>query len=172
MHSVILQVRRSKSMKKIFLKLLLILVVASSSLYGASKENVIFSKNMDAKYSEKVYRKVTILFTEARLKLQKKYKKYLEFEYVDKNLTDKKEVIKYLKEKDARYYAYLTIKEKKKCTQQECQVYYIVKVIDAKKKKNITMKMKVVIIDNEFVEITPALIKSNTKKLVKFLKKR
>jgi len=146
--------------------------MATPTLYGASQENVIFSKHMDAKYSDKVYRKVTILFTEARLKLQKKYKKYLEFEYVDKTLKDKKEIIKFLGKKGARYYAYLSIKEKKKCTKQKCQVDYIIKVIDAKKKKNITIKMKAVVIDNEFVEVKQALIKSNTKKLVKFLKKR
>lgn len=158
-------------MRNIFIKLLLVLSLASSILLGASEENIIFSKKIDAKYNEKVYRKVTILFTEARLKLQKKYKKYLNFEYTTDYITAKKEVIKYLKEKNARYYVTLSIKEKK-CKNGICNVQYNIKVVDGKKKKNITLKLKAKINNNEFTEIKPALIKSNTKKLVKFLKKR
>ena len=138
---------------------------------GASEATVIFSKKMDAKYNEKVYRKVTILFTEARLKLQKKYKKYLNFEYRDDLVKGKKNIIKYLKDNNARYYVSLEIKEKK-CKKGICKVSYKIKVMDGKKKKNITLKLKAKINNNEFTEVKPALIKSNTKKLVKFLKKR
>ena len=59
-------------MNKLFVKVLLLLSLISSVAYSASEETVVFSKKLDAKYDEKVYRKVTILFTEARLKLQKK----------------------------------------------------------------------------------------------------
>jgi len=156
---------------KLFVKLLLIITLASSALMSSSEATVIFSKKMDAKYDEKVYRKVTILFTEARLKLQKKYKKYLNFEYRDELVEGKKNIIKYLKENKARYYVYLNIKEKK-CKNTICKVDYIIKVVDGKKKKNITLKVKANINNNEFAEIKSALIKSNTKKLVKFLKKR
>ena len=159
-------------MKNIFLKILLFLAIGSSVVYGASNENIIFSKHIDAKYDEKVYRKVIILFTEARLKLQKKYKKYLNFEYVDTQIIDKKKIIRYLKENDARYYVYLKIKEKNKCNKNKCCVIYTIKVIDAKKKSNITLKLNAIIKNNEFTEIKQALIKSNTKKLIKFLKKR
>ena len=158
-------------MKSLFLKLALLLVLVSSSLLGATEENVIFSKQMDARYDEKVYRKVTILFTEARLKLQKKYKKYLNFEYTDESIDGKKNIIKYLKEKKVRYYVNLDIQEKK-CKDNRCQVYYIIKVMDGKKKKSFKMKIKSTIVGNEFAEIKQALIKSNTKRLVKFLKKR
>ncbi len=140
-------------------------------LLGATEENVIFSKKMDAKYDEKVYRKVTILFTEARLKLQKKYKKFLDFEYNDDLVKGKKNIFKYLKEHKARYYVYLDIKEKK-CKNKICKANYIIKVVDGKKKKNITLRLKVKINNNEFAEVKPALIKSNTKKLISFLKKR
>lgn len=158
-------------MRSIFIKVALLLSLISSVGYAASEENVVFSKVLDAKYDEKVYRKVTILFTEARLKLQKKYKKYLNFEYIDESIVEKKEIIKYLKGKNARYYVSLNIKEKK-CKNGICKADYIIKVMDAKKKKNITLKLKAKINNNEFTEVTPALIKSNTKKLVKFLKKR
>lgn len=140
-------------------------------LLGATEESVIFSKKMDAKYDEKVYRKVTILFTEARLKLQKKYKKFLEFEYKDDLVKGKKNIFKFLKKNHARYYVYLDIQEKK-CKKNICKANYIIKVIDGKKKKNITLRLKVKINNNEFAEVKPALIRSNTKKLVSFLKKR
>ena len=158
-------------MNKLFVKVLLLLSLISSVAYSASEETVVFSKKLDAKYDEKVYRKVTILFTEARLKLQKKYKKYLNFEYVEDSIEDKKEIIKFLKEKKARYYVSLDIKEKK-CKDGICKAKYIIKVTDSKKKKNITLNLKSKINNNEFVEISSALIKSNTKKLVKFLKKK
>lgn len=158
-------------MKSLFLKLALILALASASLFGATEANVVFSKKLDAKYDEKVYRKVTILFTEARLKLQKKYKKFLNFEYINESIDGKKEIVKYLEEKKARYYVELEIQEKK-CKENRCQAYYIIKVTDGKKKKNIKMKIKATIVGNEFTEIKQALIRSNTKKLVKFLKKR
>jgi len=158
-------------MKNIFIKIALLLSLLSSFAYGATEENVIFSKELDAKYDEKVYRKVTILFTEARLKLQKKYKKYLNFQYTTDYIVGKKNIIKYLKEHDARYYVNLTIKEKK-CKNDICKVNYVIRVVDGKKKKNITLKLKAKINNNEFTEVSSALIKSNTKKLVKFLKKR
>lgn len=158
-------------MRKLFIKIALLLSLISSVAYSASEETVIFSKKMDAKYNEKVYRKVTILFTEARLKLQKKYKKYLNFEYIEKSIDGKKNIAKYLEDKKARYYVSLNIKEKK-CKNGICTAKYIIKVTDAKKKKNTTLNIKAKINNNEFTEITPALIKSNTKKLVKFLKKR
>ena len=143
----------------------------SSVAYSATEETVVFSKELDAKYDEKVYRKVTILFTEARLKLQKKYKKYLNFEYIEKSIVGKKNIAKYLEEKKARYYVSLDIQEKK-CKDGICKANYTIKVTDAKKKKNTTLRIKAKIKNNEFTEVTPALIKSNTKKLVKFLKKR
>lgn len=157
-------------MKNLFIKLVLLLSFISSFSFGASEATVIFSKKIDKKYNEKVYRKTTILFTEARLKLQKKYKKFLLFEYEDTQLTNKKEIIKHLKSKNARYYVYLTIKDKGKCKNKKCKVDYIIKVFDAKKKKTTKLKMKALINDNEFAEVTPALIKANTKRLVKFLK--
>ena len=157
---------------KYILKLILVSVFLSSAVFGATQEKVVFSKKMDAKYDEKVYRKVTILFTEARLKLQKKYKKFLDFEYVDNKLTNKKEVIKYLKTNGARYYVTLDIQDKKKCKNNKCRVKYIIKVVDGKKKKNTSLKIEAVINNNEFTEMKAAFIKSNTKKLVKFLRQR
>jgi len=158
-------------MKKL-LKLILIMAFVSSVASAATQEKVIFSKNIDKKYNEKVYRKVTILFTEARLKLQKKYKKFLDFEYVDDKLSDKKKIINYVKTKDARYYVSLDIKEKKKSKSNKCKAKYIIKVFDGKKKKNISLKIDVLINNNEFIEMKVAFIKSNTKKLVKFLRQR
>lgn len=154
------------------LKLLLVISIVASSLSAVTNEKVIFSKNMDKKYNEKVYRKVTILFTEARLKLQKKYKKFLDFEYVDDRLTDKTEIIKYLISKKARYYVTLDIDDKNRCKNKKCKVRYIIKVIDAKTKRNKTLKINALINNNEFTEIKVAHIKSYTKRLVKFLRKR
>ena len=149
------------------------MALVSSSLFGAKEENVVFSKVMPKKYDEKVYRKVTVLFTEARLKLQKKYRKYLTFIY-DENtkLKNKKEIKKYLKKYNARYYVTLDIKEKKKkCTKVECQVKYIIKVYDAKKNKSQKFSLKAVIKNNEYADISSGVIRSNTSKLVRFLKK-
>lgn len=152
------------------MKIFFILVITVTYSFGASEATVIFSKSIDKKYNEKIYRKTTILFTEARLKLQKRYKKVLNFIYEDKKLTNKKQIMEYLKGQNARYYVYLDVKEKNKCTGVLCKADYIIKVYDAKKKKNTKLKIKSLINNNEFVEISPALIKSNTKKLVKFLK--
>jgi len=159
-------------MKFLIIKLLLLVTFFASNSFGASQATVIFSKKLDSKYDAKVYRKTTILFTEARLKIQKKYKKYLNFEETKTQLTDKKKIITFLKSKGARYYVYLTIKDKSKgrCKNNKCKVDYIIKVFDAKKKKNTKLKIKAYISSNEFAEITPALVKSNTKRLVKFLK--
>jgi len=157
---------------RFLLKLLLTISIVASSLSAATNEKVIFSKQMDKKYDEKVYRKVTILFTEARLKLQQKYKKFLDFEYVDNQLSDKKEIMRFLNTKGARYYVTLDIRDKKKCKNNKCQVKYIIKVVDSKHKSNQTLKIDALINNNEFTEMKVAHIKSNTKKLVKFLRKR
>ena len=157
---------------KFILKLLLIIAFASTISNAATEEKVVFSKKMDAKYDEKVYRKVTILFTEARLKLQKKYKKFLEFEYVDTHLDDRREIEKFLKSKNARYYVTLDIKDLKKCKDKKCKVKYKIEVFDAKKRKNMKLNISAIINNNEFTEMKAAFIKSNTKKLVKFLRRR
>ena len=61
-------------MKNFIIKALVALFLLSSSLFGAVEENVVLCNQLDAKYDAKVFRKVTILLTEARLELQKKYK--------------------------------------------------------------------------------------------------
>lgn len=157
---------------KYLLKLALIVAFISSISFGATEEKVVFSKTMDAQYDEKVYRKVTILFTEARLKLQKKYKKFLDFEYVDTRLEDRREIEKFLKSKNARYYVTLEIRDLKKCKDHKCKVQYIIEVFDGKKRKNMKLKIAALINNNEFTEIKVAHIKSNTKKLVNFLRQR
>ena len=159
-------------MKKI-VKLILILAVVVNVAYGAKEENVLFSKVIPEKYDEKVYRKVTVLFTEARLKLQKRYRKYLTFIYDEnKKLKNKKEIKKELKKHKARYYVTLEIKEKdKNCVKTECEVKYIIKVYDGKKNKSQKFKLKGIVKNNEYVDIPSGLIRSNTSKLVKFLKK-
>ena len=160
-------------MKKL-LHIVMILLLAST-LYGAKEENVVFSKVMPPKYDQKVYRKVTVLFTEARLKLQKKYRKYLTFIYDEqKKLSDKKAIKKELKKQNARYYVTLDIKEKKKgCTNlvQGCKVKYVIKVFDGKKNKHKKFSLKAVIKNNEYADISSGVIRSNTSKLVKFMKK-
>ena len=161
-------------MLKIFIKVLLSLLILNSVALGAVEEKVILCNQMDAKYDEKVYRKVTILLTEARLKLQKKYKKYLSFEYQDKLIEDKAAIKKELKKQGARYYVYLEIKDtsKGKCKNKKCKADYTIKIYDAKKNKNLKVKIKVFINNNEFTEIKVGYMKSSTKKIVKFLKSR
>ena len=161
-------------MKKIILTIFSLLFIFNINLFGAVEEKMILCNTLDKKYDEKVYRKVTILMTEARLKLQKKYKKFLNFEYQDKLITDKKIIKKELKKQGARYYTYLDIvdRSKGKCKNNKCKVDYILKLYDAKKNKKYKVKLKALINNNEFTEIKVGYIKSATKKLVKFLKAR
>lgn len=159
---------------KNIVKIVLILAFGFSLSFAAKEENVLFSKDIPKKYNEKVYRKTTILFTEARLTLQKRYKKYLTFIYdeVGKKLKNKKKIKKYVKSFKARYYVTLDIKEKKnRCNDSMCEVKYIVKVYDTKKNKMQTFKFKAIIKDNEFADIDSGHLKLATKKLVKFLKR-
>ncbi len=159
---------------KLFLKIFFSLLIFNTILLSAVEEKVVLCNELDSKYNEKVFRKVTILLTESRLKLQKKYKKYLNFEYQEKLIKDKKLIKSNLKDNDARYYVYLEIKDKSKglCLNNRCKVDYIVKIYDAKKNKNQKIKIKALINNNEFTEIKAGHMKSATKKLVKFLKAR
>ena len=158
-------------MKHLFIKLIILLGLLNVSLFASSEATVLFSQKKNDNYNEKVYRKTTILFTEARLKLQKKYKKYLNFVYDDVGLTNKKEIAKHLKKIGARYYAYTDVRLKKKhCKKLQCKAKYVIKIYDAKKKKSMKLSLKAIINNNEFAQITSALMKANTKKLYKFLK--
>ncbi|SFV75289.1 hypothetical protein MNB_SM-3-17 [hydrothermal vent metagenome] len=162
-------------MKNKMIKIMMILALFSSvTLFGAVEEKVIMCNALDAKYDKKVFRKATILMTEARLKLEKKYKKFLTFEYQEKLLKDKKSIKKALKKAGARYYVYVDIvdKSKGKCPNKKCKVDYILKLYDGKKNKKYKLKLKAYINNNEFTEIKAAHIRSATKKLVRFLKAR
>ena len=158
-------------MKTVLIKIILLLGLLNIAVYASSEATVLLSQKKNVQFNDKVYRKTTILFTEARLKLQKKYKKYLNFVYDDVGLTNKKEIAKHLKKIGIRYYAYTDIKLKnKKCKKTQCKAKYTIKIFDAKKKRSMKLTLKANINNNEFAEITPALMKSNTKKLYKFLK--
>jgi len=161
-------------MKKLFLSVLAFVFVLNASLFGAVEEKMIICKTLDKKYDSKVFRKTTVILTEARLKLQKKYKKFLTFEYQDELLKGKKAIKKELKKQNARYYVYLEIKDKSKgkCKNKKCKTDYTIKLYDMKKNKKYKVKLKAYINNNEFTEIKAGYIKSATKKLVKFLKAR
>ena len=89
-------------------------IVLSSYLFSASPVyKILMSKHVQKPYNEDVYKKTIILMTEARLFLQKKYKKKIIFEYQTNLLKSKEDMIKELKSKDARFYIYLDIKKRK-----------------------------------------------------------
>ena len=65
------------------------------SLFAKGPEyKLLISEYMPKEYGPKIIKKTTILLTEARLYLQKKYKKKISFIYTPEHLTDKKEIKK------------------------------------------------------------------------------
>ena len=143
-------------------------------MFGAVEEKMILCNQVDSQYNEKVFRKVTVLLTEARLKLQKRYKKYLTFEYQKDLIIGKKKIKAELEKQSARYYVTLNIKDKSKgkCSRGKCKADYIIKIFDAKKNKNFKIKIKAFIKNNDYTEIKLGYMKSSAKKIVKFLKAR
>ena len=155
------------------LKIILILVLLSSGLFGGSKiQTVLMSKVVQKPYDADVYKKTIVLMTEARLYLQKKYKKKIIFEYDDNTLfTKKKDIVNELKKKNARFYVYLEI-VKKKAKNNLQKVFYNLKIFDKKSKRLKTVKTKAIIRDLKIVKISQGDLKSSAKKIAKILKKR
>ncbi len=155
------------------LKIILILVLLSSGLFGGSKiQTVLMSKVVQKPYDADVYKKTIVLMTEARLYLQKKYKKKIIFEYDDNTLfTKKKDIVNELKKKNARFYVYLEI-VKKKAKKNLQKVFYNLKIFDKKSKRLKTVKTKAIIRDLKIVKISQGDLKSSAKKIAKILKKR
>jgi len=157
------------------MKRIIILIGLLSTLLTAKSvtENVVMNEYLEKEYNAKVYKKVIILITEARLKLQKKYKKKLVFMQINEEVREKKEMKALLETNNARYYIGLEIlKKDKECKIEECKVMYNIIIYDGKKNKIKTIKTKATLIKNIDVVIKTGHIRATTKKLVKFMQKR
>jgi len=155
-------------MKKIIFILLLIstIVYAKKPIY-----NVLISETVPSGYDSKLYKKAVVLLTDARLYLQKKYKRTIEFKQTSLRVTSKSQQKQLLSKEGARYYVYVTIKEKKK-RGRLTDVYYNLVIYDGKKNKTKTVKTKATIKDKEVVKIAKGDMKSTKKKLAKFFKQK
>jgi hypothetical protein len=155
------------------MKKIIILFLIFSNILFASKPvyKVIMSKYIDKKYSQNIYKKSIVLMTEARLFLQKKYKKKIVFEYTDELKKSKKDVFEFLKSKKARFYVNLII-DKKKSKKNLEKVFYNLRIFDAHSKRFKTVKTKAIIKDKSVVKISQGNLKSSAKKIAKILKKR
>ena len=151
--------------KLVFLFIFVVTLFAKAPVY-----KVLMSDVVPNGYHEDVYKKAIVLMTEARLYLQKKYRKKITFEYIHQKLKDKNKIIKLLKENNARFYVHLEI-IKKKAKKNLQKVYYNLVIFDKKKKRFKTIKTKAIIRDKMVVKISQGSIKSTGKKIAKFMKK-
>jgi hypothetical protein len=148
-----------------------LLITVSAVFAQAPTYKVIMSENITTGYEKDVYKKTIVLMTEARLYLQKKYKKKIVFAYTKDLATEKKDIEKVLEEKDARFYVYLKIVKKKSKKNLEKVLYNIV-IFDKHSKRSKTVKTKAIIRDKKIVKIPTGDLKSSAKKIAKILKKK
>ena len=152
--------------------ILALLFITSTFLFGATPTyKVIMSENITTGYEKDVYKKTIVLMTEARLYLQKKYKKKIIFNYTPDYLTSKDEILKFLQQNDARFYVHLEIVKKKAKRNLEKVLYNLI-IFDKHTKREKTIKTKAIIRDKKIVKISQGNLKSSAKKIAKILKKR
>lgn len=155
-------------MKKLFLIFLLLSGVAFAK---APIYKVLMSETVPQGYEQDVYKKTIVLMTEARLYLQKKYKKKIRFEYQPNLLKGKDAVMKELEKTGARFYVFLQID--KKATKRNLEkVLYNLNIFDKHTKRKKTVKTKAIIRDKKIVKISTGDLKSSAKKIAKILKKK
>jgi len=157
-----------------FKKIILVFLLMVTYLFGMAEDNVVMNKYLDKKYKESVFDYADVLITEARLLLQKKYKKTLTFIPLKDNNSlvhsrDKKDII--LKDNQARYFVQLIIDEKK-CKNNTCLAYYELDIYDGKKNLSQVVKTKAKIDDNEVVTIKKGHLRAAVKSISSFMKKR
>jgi len=157
-------------MNKMKRLVLLFLVIVSVSFAASPTYKVVMSENITTGYEKDVYKKTIVLMTEARLYLQKKYKKKIIFAYTSDIVTKKEDMLKELDKNDARFYVYLKI-EKKKSKKNLEKVYYNIVVFDKNSNRSKTVKTKAIIRDKKIVKIKQGDLKSAAKKIAKILKK-
>ena len=95
-------------------RVLLLLIFVSITLFGAKEDRIIMSEEIPSGCMAGVKKPFIVIETEARLKLQKKYRKKLVFINQDKTLKGKKAIKAECKKQKARYYAYFEIDKKGK----------------------------------------------------------
>ena len=168
MHLAISQVR-TNNMKRI----LLLLLFVSMSLFGAKQENIILSEELPKGCDLNIKKPFVVIMTEARLKLQEKFRKKLTFINQDKTLKDKKTIKAECKKQHARYYAYFEIDKKgKKCKSgKKLKVYYNIIVWDTKKNKHKKFKTQAILQGREYAIIKAGHVRATGKKITKFLKR-
>ncbi|MEA2049164.1 MAG: hypothetical protein U9O56_00300 [Campylobacterota bacterium] len=153
-------------------KLVLLLFFMVSVAFGRGPEYVILmSETIPKGYEKDVFKKSIVLMTEARLYLQKKYKKKVSFKYQESLVSKKDDILKELKKENARFYVYLKIDKKKSRKNQE-KGYYNLVIFDAHSKRSKTIKTKSMIRDKKIVKISQGDIKNSAKKIAKILKKK
>ncbi len=153
-------------------KILILLFITTTFLFGATPiYKVLMSENITTGYEKDVYKKTIVIMTEARLYLQKKYKKKIIFDYTPDYLTSKEDRLKLLEERDARFYVHLEIVKKKSKGNLEKVLYNIV-IFDKHSKREKIVKTKAIIRDKKIVKISQGNMKSSAKKIAKILKKK
>ena len=153
-------------------KVLVLFFLLSSIIFAkAPVYKVLMSETVPKGYETDVYKKTIVLMTEARLYLQKKYKKKIIFEYQEKLLKNKSAILKELDKIGARFYVFLDIDKKATKANLE-KVLYNLTIIDKKNKRKKVVKTKAIIRDKKVVKITAGDLKKSAKKIAKILKKR
>jgi len=155
------------SIVKIIIVYVLLATVAFAKL---PTEKILMSEAVPKGYEADVFKKTIVLMTEARLYLQKKYRKKVTFEYIPNKLK-KDQISSVLKKYDARFYVSLKIKKQKAKKNLEKVLYSLV-IFDSKKNRLKTVKTKAIIRDKKIVKISQGALKSSAKKIAKILKKR
>ena len=127
-------------------KILLILFIFSFVVFGRGKEyKILISEYLPNKFNRDIIERTTIILTEARLYLQKKYKKKVSFAYTNDYLKDKNKINSLLEKNKSRYYATTDIKIKK-CTKEGhrefCKGLYTIELYDKKRKRKKSFKLK------------------------------
>lgn len=153
-------------------KIIFLFLLATSFLFaGGPVHKVIMCEQVPAGYEKDIYKKTIVLMTEARLYLQKKYKKKIIFEYHEKLLDKKEEITRMLEMTGARFYVYLEV-DKKKFKKNLEKVSYNLKIFDNHGNRSKTIKTKAIIRDKKIVIIDTGDMKNSAKKIAKILKKK
>jgi hypothetical protein len=143
------------------------------ALFGAKEEQIILSREPPSGCGNDVKNPFIVILTEARLKLQEKFRKKLTFINQDKTIKDKKGIKKECKKQKARYYSYFEIDKKGKHCKPgtKIKVYYNITIYDTKKNKKKKFKTQAIIQGNDVAIIKAGHVKATGKKITKFLKK-
>jgi len=154
------------------MKILLLIAVIAGSLFGrAPIYNVLINETVPKGYHKESIKKVKVLVTEARLYLQNKYRKKVEFKYTETTITNKDDIKKLLKKEDARFFVRLQIVKKASKKNLE-KVFYNLVIFDNKNGRMKTIKTKAIIRDKKIVQISKGDMKSAGKKIAKVFKKK